>query len=532
MKRDRHLAWAMLVLALGWTLSVAALVVGWKSVFNRSQLRLLELRTELAARDLGGGATGRVPDVEILPDSLRLLPEGSPPERLYLPWRGEARLVAERSLPGHRIVRAELPEGSGDLPASTWTFSVITAASGTLLALGLLLWLLRRERRRTNHLVEVARTAGLGRSPPPAPPGTPGEDADLVATLGSDLRRRRVLAGWRERRMGRLLDPLSEGVVLLDGGLRVVVCNLSAAGALGFRVPKAAARARPIVSLVEDLGFLDDLRRAVARGLPTDFELERAGRVHWIRLWPVPADAEGEGWLLSLLDVTDRRRAERLQDRLVSDASHEFKTPLTSILGWTETLLDDEEDDFRRKALGRITLAARHLEEVVRDLLDLGRLAEVPERSREPVDLGAACRDAIGTVEGQAGSKRTRITLDCPREAVVPGHRGRLVRAFLNLLSNAVRHSPEGEEVVLEVRREGAEWVVEVRDRGPGVPPDILPHLFERFYRADHGRSRDMGGTGLGLAIVKETAELHGGRAEVESEFGRGARFRVVLPAE
>ena len=511
-------------------------MAGWKSALSRSQSEILELRAELAASGTGApsgeiAGTGKV-DATVLPSSRRLFPPGSPPERRFLPERGEERLVAERELPGDRILRLELPAGAGDLSSTAWTFSVIAAAVGTFLPLVLLLWLLRRERLRTSHLVEVARAAGLGRPAPPPPAGTSGEDVQLVATLGADLRRRRILAHWQERRMGRLLEPLSEGVVLLDGRLRVVVCNVSAATALGFRVPKAAARRRPMVSLVDDLGFLDDLRRGAGQAKPSDFELERSGRTHWIRMWPVPADAEGEGWLLSLQDVTDRRRAERLQNRIVSDASHEFKTPLTSIRGWTETLLEDEEDGFRRQALGRIEQGARHLEEVVRDLLDLGRLAEAPEREREPVDLAEAFREAVATLEGLAGSKRTRILLDCPQEAVVPGHRGRLVRALLNLLSNAVRHSPEGEEVRVAIRRLEAEWIVEVKDHGPGVSPDILPHLFERFYRADHGRSRDMGGTGLGLAIVKETAELHGGRAEVESVPGQGATFRIALPAE
>lgn len=547
MTRNRPLAVGAAVLALGWTISISTLLAGWRSTLTRSQRETLDLRAGLAAQVLRA-CTQRNGDscpadsarwalsggedlsVRIIPRSRRILPPGSPPEERFVPSRDARCLVAEQDLPRDRVLRLELPTGSSRLPRSAWTLSGISAAMGTLLPLGLLLWLLRRERLRSSHLVEVARSVDQGRPPPPPPVGISGEDAHLVATLGADLRRRRILAHWETRRMGRLLDPLSEGVVLLDGQLRVLVCNASAASALEFRIPKAAARKRPLVSLASDLGFLDDLRRAVARGIPATFEMEGRGRVHLVRLWPVPADPDGNGWLVSLRDATEQRRAERLQARLVSDASHEFKTPLTSIRGWTETLLDDETDNFRRRALERVVQGTRHLEEVVRDLLDLGRLAEAPERRMDEVSLAEICREAIATLDRQAESKRTRIALDCPESASLPAHRGQLVRAILNLLSNAVRHSPDGEVVTVSVVAAPDEWRVEVRDHGPGIPPEFLPHLFERFYRADHGRSRDLGGTGLGLAIVKETAQTHGGRAEVESVPGEGATFRIVLP--
>ena len=547
MTGNRSLAVGAAILALGWTISITALLAGWRSTLTRSQREILDLRAGLAAEVLGACSErnhGPCPadsarwtlgdsrdlTAKIEPDSLRILPDGAGPEERFVPSRNAACLAAEREIPGNRVIRLELPTGRGYLPRSAWTLSGISAGLGTLLPLGLLLGLLRRERLRTSYLVEVARSVDQGRTPSPPPPGIPDEDAQLVATLGADLRRRRILARWEERRMGRLLEPLSEGVVLLDGQLRVVACNASAAAALEFRIPKAAARGRPLVSLASDLGFLDDLRRAVGRRLPATFEMERSGRIHWVRLWPVPADAEGNGWLVSLQDATDRRRAERLQARLVSDASHEFKTPLTSIRGWTETLLEDEHDDFRRNALERVVLGTRHLEEVVSDLLDLGRLAEAPDRRKEVVPVLEACTEAIATLDRQAESKRTRIVLDGPDTATVQAHRGHLVRAILNLLSNAVRHSPIGQSVTVSVKGVGDEWHIEVRDRGPGIPAEFLPHLFERFYRADHGRSRDLGGTGLGLAIVKETAETHGGRAEVESVLGEGATFRIALP--
>jgi len=529
------------VIAAGWSIAAASVFWGWRGTISSRARETLDLEATIAAQsiELCGLRSGRecvvrssIPHIEaqVLPDSSRLLPILDPPAERFSAFDGKWHLVSEKPVPGHRIVRLSRALDDIDMPRSAWVLAGGTSVVGALLPLLLLMGLLRRERRRTEHLVETARAADSGLPLPDAPSGASGEESTLVASLGSDLRRRRILSKWEERRLARLLDSLSEGVLLLDGRLRVLVCNASAAKALGLRQGKAAVRGRPIVSLVRDLGFLDDLRKSVARSISSSFDVERDEWVFSTRVWPVPADTDGAGWLVTLQDVTAQRRAERLQNRLVSDASHEFKTPLTSIRGWTETLLEDEEDDFRRKALDRVVQGTRHLEEVVRDMLDLGRIAETNRHHKPLVQLADVCTEALSALEAEAARKRVKMEMECPANASLPGFHGQLVRAVINLLSNAVRYSPEGSRVTVSVRPgDQGQWRIEVADNGPGIPPEALPHLFERFYRADHGRSRDLGGTGLGLAIVQETARAHGGRAEVESTPGVGSRFRVIL---
>jgi signal transduction histidine kinase len=241
--------------------------------------------------------------------------------------------------------------------------------------------------------------------------------------------------------------------------------------------------------------------------------------------------------MVAQFDITASREAEALQNRLVSDVSHEFKTPLTSIRGYAETLFDeldaeDPDSAFQRRSLERILAATTHLEEVVRDLLDLGHLRETGGRlRREELDLGDVIRDAMGTLERQAAEKGVRIVVDLPSGPVrLRGDRGRLVRAMLNLLSNGLKYGAPGEPVRVEVSRTDDSWVVAVIDRGAGIAPEAVSHLFERFFRVDHGRSRDAGGTGLGLAIVREVAKAHGGDATVESKVGEGSVFRLRLP--
>lgn len=549
MKPGIHpLAAGALVLAAGWSIAAAFVFAGWHGNLVDRAAATLEQETTIAARslELRELRLGRVcgletPEIasfaakpghaaEIVPDSLRLLPDGDAPSSFHFAPDGGEHIVSEKTIPGSRVLRMRRSLASISLPRSAWILGLGATIAGTLLPISLLAGFLRREKRRAAYLVEVARAADLGRTLPPPPPGTSGEEASLVASLGSDLRRRRILSRWEERRLARLLDSLSEGVLLLDGRLRVLVCNAPAARALGLRQAKAAVRGRPLVSLVRDLAFLDDLRKAVARSGASSFDVQRDDAVFSARVWPVPADAEGNGWLVSLRDVTAQRRAERLQNRLVSDASHEFKTPLTSIRGWTETLLDDEEDEFRRKALDRVVQGTRHLEEVVRDLLDLGRIAETTTRERPPVRLDDVCTEAISALEAEASRKRVEIEFQGQPDATVPGFAGQLVRAVINLLANAVRYSPDSGKVRVAVEAvDDGSWAISVADRGPGIPLEAQPHLFERFYRVDHGRSRDLGGTGLGLAIVQETARSHGGHAEVKSAPGRGSRFRIVL---
>ncbi|MEN9308218.1 MAG: hypothetical protein RL173_2150 [Fibrobacterota bacterium] len=533
------------VIAAGWTIAAAAVFWGWRGTISSRAREILDLKATIAAQRIE--LCGQRTDLEcvlplpldsgdqamVVPDSSRLLPFGDPPAERFSALDGRWHLISEKRLSNGRILRLSRALDDVSMPRSAWVLAGGASLLGTLLPLALLLGLLRRERRRTEHLVETARAADRGLPLPDAPSGASGEESALVASLGSDLRRRRILSKWEERRLARLLDSLSEGVLLLDGRLRVLVCNASGARALGLRQGKAAVRGRPIVSLTRDLGFLDDLRKSVSRWASSSFDVERDDSVFSTRVWPVPADGDGTGWLVTMQDVTAQRRAERLQSRLVSDASHEFKTPLTSIRGWTETLLEDEEDDFRRKALDRVVQGTRHLEEVVRDLLDLGRIAETNRGHKPLVQLAEVCSEAMAALEGEASRKRVKMESECPVGASLHGFHGQLVRAVINLLSNAVRYSPEGSAVTVSVKpAKGGGWVLEVADNGPGIPPEALPHLFERFYRADHGRSRDLGGTGLGLAIVQETARSHGGHAEVESTPGVGSLFRVVLSDE
>lgn len=563
MKSRRILLIALPVL-LGWFMAAAAIWAGWSASLEARHVDGIRLRAELLAVQLSACSDGHIAacgvdsarlhelsesglyDIDLLDSSQRALAAGSGVERRFLVEKDAECILAEREISGGDVLRVSLPvDRIGTRNPLVWGVASGSVALGSLLPLILLGWLLRTERSRISHLVDVARAAERGARPPEAPPQLLGglqETVRLARGLGAEVRHLRLRLRLEERRLQRFVESLAEGVLILDDQSRVLLCNRAAFGVLGFdeRLGSSAprqARGRSVFNLCTRLEFLDDLREALRREGDSEFDLPAGARTWRIRLSRAPLETGKWGYVATLFDVTASREAELLQARLVSDVSHEFKTPLTSIRGYAETLLDETDPDgeelaFQRRSLGRIIAATRHLEEVVSDLLDLGHIRETNgQLRREELDLREILQQVVSTLEPQGGFRGGSLELDLPSSpAMLPGDRGRLLRAVLNLATNALKYGASTEPVVIGLERRDASWIVTVRDRGPGIPSEAIPHLFERFFRVDHGRSRDAGGTGLGLAIVRDVARAHGGDALVESEPGSGATFSMVLP--
>ncbi len=225
-----------------------------------------------------------------------------------------------------------------------------------------------------------------------------------------------------------------------------------------------------------------------------------------------------------------RQASEERLRRFVADASHELRTPLTSIRGYAELFRRGaaERPEDLAKAMRRIEEEAGRMGVLVDDLLLLARLDQGRPLDRTPVDLARLASDAVD--DARAVEPERPITLETPSSLVVPGDEPRLRQVLGNLLANARQHTPAGTPVHVRVAAAGQAATIEVADQGPGLEPEKAARVFERFYRADPSRARAHGGTGLGLAIVAAVAEAHGGRAAVDTNPGRGARFRVELP--
>ncbi len=382
-------------------------------------------------------------------------------------------------------------------------------------------WRERRWRRALRAVAEgLRRGGGLGWDEQPA-----AELAAAVAPVLRDVQGALEDARRREEQLRELLDGLPWGVLVVDGRGRVVWLNRAAGRLVGVdpsHVPGMSAVAVFRRHEVEEV-----LQAALQTGeAARDLEL---GAVLEVRARRLP----GGQLLLVVQDVTRERRAEAVRRDFVANVSHELRTPLASLRAMAETLRDGglEDPQLGVRFLGQMLEEVDRMTRLVNDLLDLSALEAGVVRLRREELQARELLEAVARRYQQAASRRGVRLAVRPGEARLQGDRDRLEQALGNLVDNAVKYTPPGGRVELGVEAGGAEVRLVVEDTGPGVPPEHLPRIFERFYRADPSRSREEGGTGLGLAIAKHIALAHGGRVEACNRPEGGARFAVVLPA-
>jgi signal transduction histidine kinase len=402
--------------------------------------------------------------------------------------------------------------------------------AGLIAVVGSLLLAYLFSRSVTRPVVElrdVARAIAAGdldRRPSISAPGEIGDLAAALHRMSEQLAARLHALEADDALMSALLESINEGVVAISGRGSVVRLNESAREMLGVHsaVPFPADR------LPQEPAVRAALRDAMA-GAPTEpREMVFDSRTIALTARPLP---DG-GVVLALLDLTTRRRLERIRRDFVANVSHELKTPLTVISGFAETLLDaDISPAQRRQFVGTIQSNVVRMQRIVDDLLDLARYESggwVP--NPVSVDVSAAASEALALVQPEAARRSLELCVTISPGAERATADPTALRQILqNLIENAVRYTPSGNVTVFTERR-GNGTVVGVRDSGIGIPREHLPRIFERFYRVDAGRSREVGGTGLGLAIVKHLAEAHGGSVRATSTVGSGTEIAVFFP--
>lgn len=325
--------------------------------------------------------------------------------------------------------------------------------------------------------------------------------------------------------MQTLIDCMAEGVVALTQDARLVRTNRAARALLDLPETREV---QPVGAVIRDLELKQALEDSVTRPAQSR-EIEIGGR----NLLLASRALDQGGSVTTLLDITELRTLEKVRSDFVANASHELKTPLTSIRGFAETLVeDDPPPELRRQFLERIRSNTLRLQRLVDDLLDLSRLESGGwSAGAEPVEVGSVAAAAWDLAKGDS-TDVVQFSIEGEATALAD-HQG-LVQVFRNLFENAIRHTPERGQIRVRIDGEGRPDVVviAVADDGEGIPALSLPRIFERFYRADSSRARDFGGTGLGLAIVKHLVGAMGGEVHAESRLGRGTTIRVTLPTE
>jgi two-component system phosphate regulon sensor histidine kinase PhoR len=347
---------------------------------------------------------------------------------------------------------------------------------------------------------------------------------NLASTLGKLERER--------DRLGAILESMAEGVLVTDARGQVVLANraLREMFLLGGEV-----EGREPIEVVRNADLHELFAEAARSSEPTSRELSIEGvRPRRVMARVAPVEQPGAGAVAVLSDVTELRRLETVRRDFVANVSHELRTPVAAIRGAAETLLlggaQRAETAFEFATM--IDRHAERLHRLVEDLLELSRIEARELRiDLAPVDLRVEAERARELLSLAAQARGTEVRVAVEGEALeVLADRSALEHVLTNLLENAIKYSPEGAVVTVRAERRGATVRTLVEDDGPGIEARHLPRLFERFYRVDAGRSRQVGGTGLGLAIVKHLAEAMGGSVGVESTLGRGSRFWIDLP--
>ncbi len=347
----------------------------------------------------------------------------------------------------------------------------------------------------------------------------------LATTLGQ-LRAERDL-------QGRILEAMQEGVVVVDRNDRIVLVNPALRSML---LVGAEAVGKLLIETVRH-AQLEDLvadARTSSGAVPVEIELPGL-KPRRLLVHASPLSGDDEGLLFVFVDVTEVRRLESLRRDFVANASHELRTPVAAVRSATETLRSGALEDpvAAIRFVDIIERNAMRLQRLVEDMLELSKLESNELKvKRERVELGSVVPIVLALFRERAEKKGVRLTADLsPEASTVEGDPRALEHVLSNLVDNAVKYCPPGTSVRVSAAKLDAERVrLVVSDTGPGIPAEHLPRVFERFYRVDAGRSRELGGTGLGLSIVKHMVETMGGKVAVESEVGRGSTFTVTLP--
>jgi two-component system, OmpR family, phosphate regulon sensor histidine kinase PhoR len=439
------------------------------------------------------------------------------------------------------VVRAAIPTAPmlaevDGLNRWVWTIGGLLAVAAAVVAY----WVAARLTDPLRSLAQTAEALAAGRYEQrmPMPAGKHDELTKLAASLnevGRRLAQREGQLRSTSQTQTTVLEAMSESVIAVDRSEKVLFANASAARALGFDASRVEGH--PLLEAVRSHELRAVVQQALRSRRPSSGEIAWRGksqRIFDVLATPLPGEPL-PGVVVVLRDVSEVKRLEQMRQQFIANVSHELKTPLSSIKAYTETLLGGALKDpvHGQRFLERIDEQATRLHQLIMDMLSLARI----ESSQAPLELtdvplARVIQRTVVDHERQAAAKEVTLENRFSDLAVIVRADEEALRQILNnLIDNAVKYTPPGGRVTVSGQADGSVVLCEVTDTGPGIPAEHHSRLFERFYRVDKARSRELGGTGLGLAIVKHLTQAMGGSVEVSSQVGRGSTFTVRLPA-
>jgi two-component system phosphate regulon sensor histidine kinase PhoR len=413
----------------------------------------------------------------------------------------------------------------------------------TLVALGLALagaaaiaWVISgRLGQRVQSIAQVARRYRAGDLEPPHLDFGDDELGMVARALDGSVQElgRRLTELARDRaQMEAILTGMIEGVIVVDAHGRLQLANDAARRMLRL---DELALGRHYVETIRHPAIAELVATALAGRVPEGLQLSPPrdeSRTIVARAGPVTS-VGSRGAVVVLHDITDLRRADQIRRDFVANVSHELRTPLTAIRGYVEALSEDDLGSAdRQRFLEIVARQTLRMERLVKDLLRLARLDAGQEMLEvAPCDVRGLAQSVIADLATTLEEHAQRVEVDVAADAAtIKGDAAKLHDVLRNLVANSATYAPERTTIDVEASRVGSRVTITVSDEGPGIPPEDLSRVFERFYRVDKSRARDPGGTGLGLSIVKHLVELHGGEVRAENRAEGGARFTITLP--
>jgi two-component system phosphate regulon sensor histidine kinase PhoR len=425
---------------------------------------------------------------------------------------------------------AELERSLGEIRQRTYLASGLAVLAAMVLAAVLAASI----SRRLSGVVDFAKALAEGRFPERLPAGS--DEVSLVMEAlnrtADQLRESFTRLAESNQRLEAVLEAMEEGVVAVNSQRRVLCANRAVRQLLGAHVALGSV----LDQAIPEPEALEALDHALQTGLLTAADLRRGYR--WLKVSCSPmlgAGGRPSGAVAVLHDVTELERLENIRRDFVANVSHELRTPLTSIQGYAETLLDNDlvSEARPREFVEIIRKHAERMAKLTADLLTLSRIELGRHEFRfAPVRAADLVHSALQGVQQVSQARQVDLLADpVPGRLLVTADSDAIHQVLLNLLDNALKYTPAGGWVRLSARSQRDSIEFCVSDSGIGIEPQHLPRLFERFYRVDKARSRELGGTGLGLSIVKHIVRAHGGEVRVESEPGNGSSFFFTVPA-
>ena len=375
-----------------------------------------------------------------------------------------------------------------------------------------------------SHVISIRQASSIFKwsyrqGPAPQDSGLIGYSADRIIRREKTLKDRLLNQAKMLQRYNQGIEALKDGVVVLDSAGHITTFNSAATRMLYLRKDDSGQHITHLIRVPQFVRYF----RSNDFGEPLQFDLRNVSLQ--VQITEFGIDQK----IMLVRDVTERKRVETMRQDFIADVSHELRTPLTVINGYLEMLSDMDTPPPLTKALNQMGSQASRMTNLVNDLIQLSKL-ESASRERDGVafDLTALCHQVAGEMKGYSGD--AVVSIDTDRSLIIDGFKEEMHSALTNLVTNAIKYG-DGKQVDIAIASSDRGIEVAVTDQGPGIPPEHLSRVTERFYRVDEYRESTIGGSGLGLSIVKHALEHHDAELKIESTQGQGSTFSFVIPA-